>query len=151
MRHPGAPHTERERERRQWVAPEPVGRTLRQRVEAKEQELGLRCDDVICLFAPTDEEPVPSEMMNESSKDMLKTRVQPHGAYDTRGRLCEHKFHPACLVASARVAGVDDEEMDMENEDDESEIELACPVCRADGTLSHKEWQEGVKSLQETL
>lgn len=159
-----------QRERRKWVPPEPVGRTLRQRVEAKERELGLRCDDVVCLIAPTDDDPTPVDSLSEETRGNLKRRVQLHGAYDARGRACEHSFHPACLVASARVAGLDghghiyedeaedgldshdrETQMDTDAEEDQREhdLELSCPVCRADGTLHHQEWQEGVNALQQ--
>ncbi|GJJ15889.1 hypothetical protein Clacol_010167 [Clathrus columnatus] len=152
-------------ERRKWISPDPVGRTLRQRVEAKERELGLRCDDVVCLVAPSDEDPVPSDSLSDASKAALTKRVQLHGAYDSRGRLCEHSFHSACLVASARIAGINvheddgledvrraDGEIEMNKDGNEEalggrELEISCPVCRADGTLSHQEWREGVKTL----
>ena len=87
--------------------------------------------------------------------------IKLHAAYDVFGRACEHRFHPACLVTSARVAGEGDEEKrigvamtkktaeagrDEDGEEEEEEdIPISCPVCRAEGSLKRREWEEGVR------
>lgn len=150
--HPHArPSQPPRRERKKWAAPEPVGKTLRQRVEEKERELGLRCDDMVCGVAPSDEDPTPVALECESGKK----RIVIGAAYDGHGNACRHSFHPACLVTSARVAGVTGEEEDhpdrardgghdMQN----GELQVACPACRAIGLLTRAEWDEGVQASE---
>lgn len=43
--------------RKKWAPPPPPGLTLRQKVEKREQEVGLRCCDVSCGVGPSDEDP----------------------------------------------------------------------------------------------
>ncbi|KAF8574986.1 hypothetical protein K439DRAFT_1665239 [Ramaria rubella] len=134
------------RERKKWTAPEPVGKSLRQRVEEKERELGLRCDDMVCDVAPSDEDPVP-----ECGGRGVR-RIKIRAAYDGCGRACEHVFHPACLVTSARVAGVrgegDGEDAVVQGGEAEAELQVSCPVCRAVGSLNRGEWDEGVRASE---
>lgn len=121
-----------------------MGKSLRQLVEEKERELGLRCDDVVCGVAPSDEDPTPAALQSASGTKRISIRA----AYDSHGKACEHSFHPACLVTSARVAGVTGEEEDVEGGEGESSeddgLQVACPACRAPGSLTRAEWDEGV-------
>lgn len=52
--------------------------------------------------------------------------------------ICEHRFHPACLVSAERVAGWGGGEVG-------EEVEVACPVCRHTGHVQRHEWEEGVR------
>ncbi|KAF8502570.1 hypothetical protein JB92DRAFT_2651669, partial [Gautieria morchelliformis] len=123
-------------ERKRWTPPEPVGNTLRQRVEQKERELGLRCDDMVCGVAPSDEDPTPAALQSQSGTKRITIRA----AYDGHGNECEHSFHPGCLVTSARVAGTTGED---EFQDEDEGVQVACPACRAVGSLTRAEWDEG--------
>jgi hypothetical protein len=59
--------------------------------------------------------------------------------------VCEHRFHPACLVSVERVNGwVRSDEIEREPG---VEVGVECPVCKADGFISREEWEEGVKAL----
>ncbi|KZT23394.1 hypothetical protein NEOLEDRAFT_1180055 [Neolentinus lepideus HHB14362 ss-1] len=135
------------REKKEWTAPPPPGPTLRQRVEQKEREAGLRCDDVSCGLGPTDEDPIPCVDVAR----LKQVHIRPVGSVpggDRTQRVCAHKFHPACLVSAERVAGwgeMEDEE--KEEKGLEEEVEVSCPVCRAVGVVSGEEWSEGVRAL----
>ncbi|KAF8523258.1 hypothetical protein BU17DRAFT_43946, partial [Hysterangium stoloniferum] len=140
----------RERERRKpWTPPEPVGRTLRQRVEAKERELGLRCDDVVCDIAPGDDDDDDDDSGGNwggsGSEDGRVKMIKIHAAYDASGRACEHMFHAGCFVTSARVAGEGEESDEAGTDAEEEMIPVSCPVCRAEGSLTRGEWEEGVR------
>ncbi|KIJ55135.1 hypothetical protein M422DRAFT_774264 [Sphaerobolus stellatus SS14] len=155
-----------DRPRRKWVPPDPIGKTLRQRVETKERELGIRCDDPICGLAPADDDdPATSE---EHYHPATEKRIELHAAYDAMGRACEHKFHPACIVTSARVSGTRDsmpiiipetrvlekdqiEEVPERQHVDGEEILVPCPACRAEGWMWKEEWEEGVKAVEEEV
>ncbi|TFY72632.1 hypothetical protein EVG20_g386 [Dentipellis fragilis] len=131
------------REKRPWAPPPAPGPSLRQRVEARERDAGLRCDDVTCGIGPSDEDPVP-ELLPGVGKMI---HVRPHQHED--GAVCAHKFHPACLVVSERVAGWGQElEDDKEKmgEGEEAEVEVSCPVCRAVGVIPREEWEEGARA-----
>jgi len=158
------------------MPPEPVGKTLRQRVEAKERELGLRCDDVVCGVGPGDDDYGDSNdngdggvasrsRSGRGGEDGRKVRmIKIHAAYDSLGRACEHMFHAGCLVTSARVAGEGEDgdgdgDLDEARErgladaevgtDAEEMIQVSCPVCRAEGSLTRGEWDEGVRMAME--
>ncbi|KAK0230850.1 hypothetical protein IW262DRAFT_1453759 [Armillaria fumosa] len=122
-------------ERKKWTLPPAPGPTLRQRIERKEREAGLRCYDMSCGVGPSDEDPfvVVSEK---------QVHIQHHAQTGQGGIVCEHTFHPSCLVSAQRVAlrGADE---NAEGED----VEVSCPVCRADGLISKEDWQEGVRAL----
>ena len=146
---PTSPPPPPRRERKKWTPPEPVGKTLRQRVEEKERELGLRCDDMVCGVAPSDEDPTPIALQSASGTKRITIRA----AYDAHGKACQHSFHPACLVTSARVAGVTGDETGRQQEEEEEVaqddgLQVACPVCRAVGSLSREEWNEGVQASE---
>jgi hypothetical protein len=124
------------RERKTWMLPAAPGPSLRQRVEQKEREAGLRCYDPSCGIGPSDEDPVP-EMLVESMKQLSIHPLSHPG----EGSLCPHTFHPACLVSAERVAGWGAEDKT------EPYVEVSCPVCRDLGSVTREEWEEGVLAL----
>lgn len=130
-------------EKRQWTPPPPPGATLRERVERKEREMGLRCSDISCGLGPTDEDPVP--VVDPRAVRQIYIRPLP-GKGDPNAHVCEHQFHPACLVSAERVAGWSgaDQKREVEGEED---VEVSCPVCRAVGCISHEDWDEGACAL----
>ncbi|KAI0917066.1 hypothetical protein AcW2_007294 [Taiwanofungus camphoratus] len=140
--HPGIPNVspntarpQRPPEKRQWSLPAPPGPTLRQRVERRERELGLRCWDVSCGLGPSDEDPSP--VIEPTA--MRQIHIRPlAGAGE---RVCEHMFHPSCLVSAERVAGWGGE--DKKEEKEGGEVEVSCPVCRAVGAVSKMDWEDG--------
>ncbi|KAH9949779.1 hypothetical protein B0H21DRAFT_725863 [Amylocystis lapponica] len=137
-----APHPQtrpRPPEKRQWTLPPPPGPTLRQRIERKEREAGLRCWDVSCGLGPSDEDPVPVV----DARAVRQIQIHPVGAEE--GAACEHAFHPACLVSAERVAGWGAE--DQKEEKEGERVEVSCPVCRAVGCISRTEWDEGACAL----
>ncbi|KAG1814792.1 uncharacterized protein BJ212DRAFT_1362224 [Suillus subaureus] len=124
------------RERKTWMLPAAPGPSLRQRVEQKEREAGLRCYDPSCGIGPSDEDPVP-EILAESMKQLSIHPLLHPG----EGSLCAHTFHPACLVSAERVAGWGAEDKT------EPHVEVSCPVCRDLGSVTREEWEEGVLAL----
>ncbi|KAG2146804.1 hypothetical protein DEU56DRAFT_786516 [Suillus clintonianus] len=124
------------RERKTWTLPAAPGPSLRQRVEQKEREAGLRCYDPSCGIGPSDEEPIP-EMFVEPMKQLSIHPLLHPGV----GSLCAHTFHPACLVSAERVAGWGGEDKA------EPHVKVACPVCRDLGSVTRDEWEEGVSAL----
>ncbi|PCH39821.1 hypothetical protein WOLCODRAFT_136508 [Wolfiporia cocos MD-104 SS10] len=128
-------------EKRQWTPPAPPGLTLRQRVERRERELGLRCWDVSCGLGPSDEDPVP--VIDPAV--MRQVAIRPLGSADANARVCEHTFHPSCLVSAERVAGWGAEDKTEEKEGEE--VQVSCPVCRAVGAISRTDWDEGACAL----
>ncbi|KAG2336980.1 hypothetical protein BDR05DRAFT_895975 [Suillus weaverae] len=124
------------RERKTWTLPAAPGPSLRQRVEQKEREAGLRCYDPSCGIGPSDEEPIP-EILGQSMKQLSIHPLSHPG----EGSLCAHTFHPACLVSAERVAGWGGED------NAKPHVEVSCPVCRDLGSVTRKEWDEGVLAL----
>ncbi|KAG2070312.1 hypothetical protein BDR04DRAFT_1142852 [Suillus decipiens] len=124
------------RERKTWMLPAAPGPSLRQRVEQKEREAGLRCYDPSCGIGPSDEDPVP-EILAQSMKQLSIHPLSHPG----EGSLCAHTFHPACLVSAERVAGWGAED------ETEPYVEVSCPVCRDLGSVTREEWEEGVSAL----
>ena len=128
-------------EKRQWTPPPAPGPTLRQVIERNEREMGLRCSDVSCGLGPSDEDPVSSidlSALRQISIQPLKSDTSDKEA------VCEHSFHPACLVSAERVAGWGHEVMAGEPAGEVEDVEVSCPVCRAMGVISRLEWEEGV-------
>ncbi|TFK27585.1 hypothetical protein FA15DRAFT_653475 [Coprinopsis marcescibilis] len=72
---PRAPRTENNIPQKDWTPPPAPGPTLRQRVEKREREAGLRCYDVSCGVGPSDEEPIVS--LSESLSKQLS--IKPKG------------------------------------------------------------------------
>lgn len=114
----------RPRERKPWTLPPAPGLTLRQRVETREREEGIRCDDPSCGLGPSDEEPTPTEPMQ-----------------DQVSLGCDHKFHPSCLVTAERVSG-----WDGAAKEGGSAVRVPCPGCRVQGSISRAKWNEGVRA-----
>ena len=135
---PMPPH----RERKTWTLPPAPGPSLRQRVEQREREQGLRCSDISCGVGPCDEDPFP-----ESSVPMMKqVCIHPlpdagDNESDGHPSVCAHSFHPGCLVSAERVAGWGGEDKT------EPLVEVSCPVCRAVGCVTREEWESGVSAL----
>ncbi|KAK0468290.1 uncharacterized protein EV420DRAFT_456015 [Desarmillaria tabescens] len=102
-------------ERKKWTLPPAPGPTLRQRIERKEREAGLRCYDMSCGVGPSDEDPfvaVSEEQVHIQRHDTETGQVSV---------VCEHTFHPSCLVSAQRVAlrGADE---NVEGEDVEEGV-----------------------------
>lgn len=112
---------------------------MRQRVEQRERDVGLRCDDVSCGLAPEDDDPLPENV------DTKMVRLRRVGATEEGETACAHRFHAGCLVSAERVAGWGDGTRggDM----DDGRVQVACPACRVVGEVRREEWDEGVRSL----
>lgn len=127
-------------EKRQWTPPPPPGQTLRQRVERMERERGLRCWDVSCGLGPTDEDPIPV-IEPSTIRRISINKIGGHGE-----KVCDHTFHPSCLVSAERVAGWGAED-NKEEKEGEEEVEVSCPLCRTVGIISRADWDEGACAL----
>ncbi|KAJ7705347.1 hypothetical protein B0H17DRAFT_920203 [Mycena rosella] len=125
--HPGNPAGAPPQE---WAPPPAPGPTLRDRIERREREAGLRCCDASCGVGPSDEDPFVE--VREAAR-----RVVPLG--------CGHSFHPACLVSAQRVRGGWREPVlgGAEGEGKEGEVEVVCSLCRAEGHVPQAEWLAG--------
>ncbi len=131
-------------EKRQWAPPPPPGPTLRERVEKKEREMGLRCSDISCGLGPSDEDPRPVV----DPREMRQVHIHPlQGQGEGKESVCDHIFHPACLVSAERVAGWSGADQKKEVEGDEEEVQVSCPACRAVGCISRIDWDEGACAL----
>lgn len=131
------------REKRAWALPSAPGLTIRQRVEKMEREAGLRCSDVSCGVGPSDEE--PDSCLGEDGKvqivrqiAILKNGKEEDG--EKKKKVCEHTFHPPCLVTAERVQWKGDEEGHV---DGASKVDVSCPVCRVKGAVSMEDWKDG--------
>ncbi|KIP01308.1 hypothetical protein PHLGIDRAFT_39147, partial [Phlebiopsis gigantea 11061_1 CR5-6] len=125
-------------EKRRWTPPVGTGPTLRERVERKERELGLRCADISCGLGPSDDDPTPVV----DARQVRQIALRP-AAGQGEGRVCEHTFHAACLVSAERVAGWSGADAKREVAEGEEEVQVSCPVCRAVGCISREDWDEG--------
>jgi hypothetical protein len=128
-----------EGEKRPWTPPPPPGPTLRQRIERREWEAGLRCHDVSCGLGPSDEDPLGDDINETLRKDQQLSIMRREG-----DAVCEHKFHSTCLVSAERVALRGAEAITNEA----GSIEVSCPVCRGSGCVTKEQWDEGVHALQ---
>ncbi|KAI0647885.1 hypothetical protein C8Q79DRAFT_952479 [Trametes meyenii] len=130
--------------KRKWTLPPAPGPTLRQLVERNEREMGLRCSDVSCGVGPSDDDPVSTF----DATALRQISIRPLKD-DRTGReaVCEHKFHPSCLVSAERVAGWGGEDKKEERENEGENVEVSCPVCRAVGAISRVDWDEGACAL----
>ena len=137
----------------EWTLPPPPGLTLRQRVEKREFEMGLRCSDISCGVGPTDEDPSP--IIDPTSIRQFAIRKPGDGSKAQVEHVCEHKFHAACLVSAERVAGYgrEDKKEELERRDSggeydpDEDVEVSCPRCRTVGCISRADWAEGAASL----
>lgn len=129
------------RERKTWTLPPAPGPSLRQRVEQREREQGLRCSDTSCGIGPSDDDPYPEPTASLTEQVSIHPLPDPDHGNGGHAFVCAHAFHPACLVSAERVAGwgVEDET--------ESFVEASCPVCRAVGCVTREEWEAGVSAL----
>lgn len=133
-----------------WVIPQGQ-RTFVQLVRLRERELGWRCDDVRCQFAPHDGEdecesstssPSPSSDENRMDIDMpsmihiLAARPGAPGSEP----VCAHEFHPSCLVSATRATGCGEP---PEATPDDPRVTVRCPLCRAIGSVDRAVWEEG--------
>ncbi|KAG6849049.1 hypothetical protein H0H93_011774 [Arthromyces matolae] len=137
--HPNMP---RVRERQKWSLPSPPGATLRQLIEKRELEAGLRCSDISCGVGPSDEEPYLRATKGGGQ------RVGICGSHEEGKEamyICGHTFHPACLVSAARVALMGAEVGEVEGHPDL--VEVACTVCKGVGNVKKGLWEEGVGAL----
>lgn len=120
-----------------WTLPSAPGPSLRQRIEHREREAGLRCYDVSCGVGPSDEDPE----LGETVLGMKQVPIMEKNGVGSE--ICLHRFHGACLVSATRVAL---KGMDTSVED--GNVEVSCPVCRGVGCVTKEEWDEGVAALQ---
>ncbi|KAE9410465.1 hypothetical protein BT96DRAFT_781792, partial [Gymnopus androsaceus JB14] len=139
-----------------WAPPAAPGMTLRQTIEKREREAGLRCWDVSCGVGPSDEDPFVT--ITDAQKRQIRIRQQvaaSDSAEDGKGKgkekektdeepepqyVCPHTFHPPCIVSAQRAALNGAEEVVVE---DGKSVEVSCPVCRATGVVSREDWEEG--------
>lgn len=137
--------------KRPWAPPPAPGPTLRQRIERREREAGLRCHDISCGLGPSDEDPFAGELDEAGRKDsqlaIISKLVKDK---DNDGRVsegkpvCEHLFHSSCLVSAERVKLRGAETVVGED----GCVEISCPVCRSVGCVTKEQWEEGVSALQ---
>lgn len=107
-----------------------------------------------CGLGPTDEDPVPVvdvRSVRQIGIRPLNKRDEGKGKErEEDGKevvyVCEHRFHPACLVSAERVAGWGGADLSKEEKEGE-EIEVSCSVCRAVGCVTREEWDEGACAL----
>jgi hypothetical protein len=131
--------------KRAWAPPPAPGATLRQRIERREWEAGLRCHDVSCGLGPSDEDPLGDDINETLRQDqqlsIMSNKEDPGGV---RMPVCEHMFHSTCLVSAERVALRGAEVMTNEV----GCVEVSCPACRGSGCVTKEQWDEGVRALQ---
>ena len=123
-----------------WSLPPAPGLSLRQRVERREREAGLRCCDISCGLGPSDEDPF-TDKVSEAVSAMKQLSIR--GNTEDGASACEHRFHSACLVSAERVAlrGAD-------SVSENGQVNVSCPVCRTTGCVTQQEWDEGVLALE---
>ena len=138
----GGGATGQERVKKAWTLPPAPGPTLRQRIERRERDAGLRCYDISCGVGPSDEDPVVSDETVATGLRQLMIMSKNHGVDGMPG-VCMHTFHPGCLVSAERVAlgGAD------VNVIEGGDVEVSCPVCRSAGCVTKQEWEEGILAL----
>ncbi|KAJ3975508.1 hypothetical protein EV361DRAFT_792151 [Lentinula raphanica] len=156
----------RAQQRRQWAPPPAPGLTLRQTVERREREAGLRCWDVSCGLAPDDNCPyreiaVERRRQVKIQQDATASGSNSQEGGDLKGKgkekadeeqepkyICEHTFHTPCLVTAQRVALNGSEEIVVEGG---KSVEVSCPICRLSGVLPRDDWEDGVRALEAEL
>ena len=114
-------------------------------VERKERELGLRCSDISCGLGPSDEDPVP--VVDPRVIHRIPLEPLEKDRQEGKGHVCEHAFHPACLVSAERVAGWNVADPKDKGVEGKKEVQVSCPVCRAVGVISSEDWDEGACAL----
>ena len=97
-----------------------------------------------CAIGPSDEEPLVDIEPKDKVQEYIKKSSGKGKAREdaVREYVCEHTFHPSCLVSATRVANSlwSDEGDKIEGD----EVFVSCPVCRHEGVVSKDIWQEGV-------
>ena len=131
-----------ERVKKAWTLPPAPGPTLRQRIERKERDAGLRCYDISCGVGPSDEDPALSDETIAAGLRQLIIMSKNHGQ-DGKPGVCTHTFHPGCLVSAERVALGGADVSVIEGGD----VEVSCPVCRSAGCVTKQEWEAGILAL----
>ncbi|KAJ7678218.1 hypothetical protein DFH06DRAFT_975293 [Mycena polygramma] len=128
----------------EWAPPPAPGPTLRDRVERREREAGLRCCDASCGVGPSDEDPfveVSEEAKRVVGLSLLK-EVVPEGEGGGEERhACAHTFHSSCVVSAQRARNGWREPVLRESDD--AEVEVVCSVCRVEGSVPQAEWLAG--------
>ncbi|KAJ7489422.1 hypothetical protein FB451DRAFT_965994, partial [Mycena latifolia] len=113
----------------EWAPPPAPGPTLRDRVERREREAGLRCCDASCGVGPSDEDPFVAV---------------PPDARHVVALPCAHTFHPACLVSAQRaMRGWREPVLAADGEEDGKPVEVVCSLCRVEGSVPQAEWLAG--------
>ncbi|KAJ7054067.1 hypothetical protein C8F01DRAFT_995719 [Mycena amicta] len=130
---PNPPSTHDDEPPQEWTPPDPPGVTLRERVERRERDAGLRCSDSSCGIGPSDDDPFIEVPENAQRRIPI---TGPDGK-----TACSHTFHPTCLVSAQRSRRGWLEPQLAEGKEDA--IEVSCSLCRADGTVPPAEWLEG--------
>ncbi|KAJ7755208.1 hypothetical protein B0H16DRAFT_731806 [Mycena metata] len=130
----------------EWAPPPPPGPTLRDRVERREREAGLRCDDASCGVGPSDEEPFVEVDVDGEGGRRISLSVLPgcagkegEGVEGKNGKACAHTFHPSCLVSAQRARRGWREP----DPDGKGDVEVVCTLCRVDGGVPREEWVKG--------
>ncbi|KAF7324799.1 RING-type domain-containing protein [Mycena kentingensis (nom. inval.)] len=115
----------------EWSPPDAPGATLRDRVERREREAGLRCWDSSCGVGPSDDDPLIA-VVDKRQVPILGLDGKP---------VCTHSFHTTCLVSAQRSRrGWREPEL---VEGKEEPVEVSCSLCRAVGTVSQSDWLAG--------
>ncbi|KAJ7935014.1 hypothetical protein B0H13DRAFT_1591254 [Mycena leptocephala] len=105
-------------EAQQWAPPPAPGPTLRDRIERREREAGLRCSDPSCGIGPSDEEPFV-EVPQEAHRLV--------GPLDDGGwAACAHTFHPACLVSAQHAR---ESVFSASGVEDDATVKVVCGLC----------------------
>ena len=135
------------RERKEWTLPPPPGPSLRQRIEQREREQGLRCFDTSCGVGPSDDDPYPDLSPGSMKQVSIHSRGMERDNDTASGAVCAHAFHPVCLVMAERVARGGASAAGGNGAIPALDVEVSCPVCRATGFVKWSEWEEGVATL----
>jgi hypothetical protein len=130
--------------KRAWTPPAPPGPTLRQRIERREREAGLRCHDVNCGLGPSDEDPLGDDVDAIREVYQLSIMSSEKDGEIVKKPVCEHRFHSTCLVSAERVALRGAEAIT----NGAGDVEVSCSACRGTGCVTKEQWDEGVRALQ---
>ncbi|KAJ7491597.1 hypothetical protein B0H11DRAFT_2008434 [Mycena galericulata] len=134
---PLLPNSEQASEHPEWVPPPAPGPTLRDHVERREREAGLRCCDASCGVGPSDEDPVV-QVPTQRFVGLLAP-----GEGEGGRAVCAHTFHPVCLVSAQRARGG----CLVSLEGAWEAVEVACSSCNAEGRLPPAAWLEGLLGM----
>ncbi|EJD38427.1 hypothetical protein AURDEDRAFT_128882 [Auricularia subglabra TFB-10046 SS5] len=113
---------------------QPHGRTVRQHVEKRERELGLRCDLACCALAPTDDDPEPT--LHGEMPKLMRLQSANH-----TGQQCTHEFHPQCIVTATSIPA------QRPSRAVAGPIPVSCPICAAEGAVEPADWAAGELAL----